>query len=755
MYPADPTVRIGELSQSLLDLGIKEDSKDMREIMKLYIEAFRAGPAAEKNVPFNDLIKKARKAVASALAKLRRPYPSTPEHETPLHGITNSPSAAHEPTNGDFLQVVIKSFKEFFAPSGNQIFSLQFPGRFLQKSLYAWDTSAAGPYGQFIKPISVNENEFRLTDQMYDIGPVVGGPNGVNLSLVYEQVLNNLIPASHDATLLERQHKIRNWLLKDVKAAKWIQELLNNQHTHSVTASHAIAKVVDGFQLDGPKPMFAVSEKMTENHTINRLELSEALMQEYLTAKQAWETQRDTMINKATQLKLGSSESSAALDALNRTLAHTTATREAQLASKYADAVVRGFSHTIREYMGHLDIKSSAEFLQDAKDSLREAAMSSFDGSLRVYPVQMTPIDWFEGLSTSFTMEDLTSDATLIEQQIDAKSKHLDVLNSQLASLKTAKRGDIKELEGKVVGAQATLDAAQSDLARVYSTNVVAMAKTTIDKFGKLDKTALGTVAGKLGIADTALTTLETGMEKVAGAQQALTSASRVFTQALAAKALASATDTQQQQQEIQLQITSINKDVEELTARVRALKKPTDTSAVPPTDSTPTPAPLASIQLFPKDVTSGGSRWQEIKMYHNFDKKSSTQMDEARASSSRASGSLWFASGESSSSVSSAMFKSTSAASSYNVEFGLRATMVTVDRGGWFQPQFFKQSKAFHHVNPDITWSKWPEDVKTMGELKNSMTALGELNKDNLLPGFPVGYIICKVCTFFSLLIC
>ena len=751
MYPADPTIRPGELSQSLLDLGIKQGSKDMRDIVKLYTEAFRVGPAAEKNISFNNSIKKAREAVASALAKLRRPYPGTPEHNHPLHGINTSPSAAHTLTDGDFLPVVVQSLKKFFAPSGNQIFTLQFPGRFLQKSLYAWDTSAAGHYAQFIKPLSVNESEFRLTDQMYDIGAVVGGPNGVNLSLVYEQVLNNLIPASHDADLLKRQHKIRSWLLKDVKAAKWIEKLLEAQHSHSMAASRSVGKVVGDSQLEGPKPMFAVSDKMSESRTVNRLELSDALMQEYLVAKQTWETERDMMINQATKLKLGSSDSSQALDALTRTLAHVTATREAQLASKYADAVVRGFSHTIREYMGHLDIKSSAEFLQDAKDSLREAAMSSFDGSMKVYPVQMSPIDWFESLSTSFTMEDLTEDATVIEQQIDAKSKQLDVLNSQLASLKTAKRGDMKELEGKVEGGQATLDAAQSDLARVYSTNVVAMAKTTIDKFGKLDKVALATVAGKLDIVDSALTTLVNGMEKVAGAQQALTSASRVFTQALAAKALASATDTQQQQQEIQFQITSINKDIDELTTRARALKKPTN--PISSTTSGPsTPPTLASIDLFPKEVTSGGSRWQEIKMYHHFDKKSSSQIEQASATSSRTTVDAWVASYESSSSASSAMFKSATSSSSYNVEFGLRATMVTVDRGGWFQPQFFKQSKSFHNVNPDITWSKWPKGVKSMNELKNSPTALAELNSDNLLPGFPVGYIICKV-RYFSYL--
>jgi hypothetical protein len=61
--------------------------------------------------------------------------------------------------------------------------------------------------------------------------------------------------------------------------------------------------------------------------------------------------------------------------------------------------------------------------------------MSSLDGSMKVYPVQLSPIDWFEGLSTSFTMEDLTQDPEVIPMQIGAKSQQLNTLNSQLVSL--------------------------------------------------------------------------------------------------------------------------------------------------------------------------------------------------------------------------------------------------------------------------------------------------------------------------------
>jgi hypothetical protein len=70
-------------------------------------------------------------------------------------------------------------------------------------------------------------------------------------------------------------------------------------------------------------------------------------MQEYLSAKQAWELERDNMIKSATP---------DTLDEVTQTLLHITAVCEAQLASKYADVVVGGYSHVIRQYLSYLDI---------------------------------------------------------------------------------------------------------------------------------------------------------------------------------------------------------------------------------------------------------------------------------------------------------------------------------------------------------------------------------------------------------------
>ena len=753
LYPrpwvkGDTDIKFAEKLDTL-EVGLPNIGKLVTQYQKLYTEN-TVGSSG-----FTDALKSLREAISlrvssAAQAKLARNGVVTGGTGTggkksdiskqPLRDL--GPKASkQEPTQGDFLPVMRQSLAKFFAPSGNQMFALQFPGRFLQKSLYAWDTTTAGIYGQFIKPPAVLESEFRLVDQLYDAAGVVAGPNGMNLSLVYEQLLNNLIPASQDTGLAKRQSKIRQWLIKDVKAAKWIQKLLDAQHSRG--QENPVAKLKPTTTSDGAsKPMFGISDKLTEENTITRLELSEALMEEYLNAKQNWESERDMMISEALKLRLGTKESSDALDSLNRTLAHLTATREAQLASKYADAVVRGYYHTIQEYLGYLDIKSSSEFLQDAKNALRESAASSFDGSLKIYPVQLSPVDWFEGLSTNFTMEDLTSDPSLITQQIDAKSQQLDFLNSQLALLQGAKKGDVEQLQRKVDDAQAGLDDAMGALATAYSSNVISMAQTCITAYGELNEAELATTAGKLKIAGAALTELTKGMQKVADAQKKLNASARAFTQLLASRALAEATDTQQQQKQLQLQITATSKEIQELTGRCRTLNK----SSAPTTAVVTTLPSVDDVKLYPAQVTSGGSRWQDISLYHKFEKKDSATLDQASASQSSVSANFWIGSYNRSESSSSALFKSSNSAESYNVQFGFRATLVTVDRGGWFQPQFFKESKAFNHINPHLSWSKWPGGAQTVDALKQlGDSALAELNK-SLLPTFPVGYVICKV---------
>ena len=369
--------------------------------------------------------------------------------------------------------------------------------------------------------------------------------------------------------------------------------------------------------------------------------------------------------------------------------------------------------------------------------------MSSLDGALNVYPVQMSPIDWFESLSTSFTMEDLTQDPTLLEQQINAKSHQLDVLNAQLAALLGGTKGNVQELETKLSGARSALDQAEAKLASSYTNNVINMVKTCVTATGQLSRSQMEDVLGEkgLGLASTVLDDLQRDFQSVLNAQNDVVIASRVYTQMLDAWALAQGTDTRQQQELIRQQIAALQKELDELTGRYQVLNK---TSR--PTTLVENPGSIHDVDILPQVSTSGGSRWQEIRMHQQIKSDYSKSQDYSSTSVKESSCNLWlFSSGESSETTSGGSGTAT-ASQEDDIEIGFRATLVTVDRAGWFQPQFFKQSLSYYHVDEDARWTRYPAGIQSPEGIKTQgASAYIEVNKGRL-PAFPVGYVVCKV---------
>jgi hypothetical protein len=94
----------------------------------------------------------------------------------------------------NFKNVLWSKLNEIFGPSegGSSFLSVQSPTRYLDKDTFSYKME--GAYSNFVKPVVVNEAEFRLSDQLFDPRRVVGAPNGRSLSLKYEMLLHNLVP---------------------------------------------------------------------------------------------------------------------------------------------------------------------------------------------------------------------------------------------------------------------------------------------------------------------------------------------------------------------------------------------------------------------------------------------------------------------------------------------------------------------------------------------------------------------------------
>jgi len=77
--------------------------------------------------------------------------------------------------------------------AGSQLFTMEYPGRTLNRLDYAYPIEDYNS-SSLLKPYVVAEKEFRLCDNMLDLSPIVQGPNGSNLSVVYNTAINNYTP---------------------------------------------------------------------------------------------------------------------------------------------------------------------------------------------------------------------------------------------------------------------------------------------------------------------------------------------------------------------------------------------------------------------------------------------------------------------------------------------------------------------------------------------------------------------------------
>ncbi|KAF5234710.1 hypothetical protein FANTH_12062 [Fusarium anthophilum] len=96
------------------------------------------------------------------------------------------------------LADVYNAIRKRFDPEEKTLFQIQVPALLLDRRTFHYDESDSD-LAQVIKPSSVAEAEFSLTDGMLDLANIVGGPNGSKLSEKYDQLLSDLISADEEA----------------------------------------------------------------------------------------------------------------------------------------------------------------------------------------------------------------------------------------------------------------------------------------------------------------------------------------------------------------------------------------------------------------------------------------------------------------------------------------------------------------------------------------------------------------------------
>lgn len=269
---------------------------------------------------------------------------------------------------------------------GSQLFTMEMPGRTLNQLDYAYDITDHNT-SILSKPYAVAEREFRLCDDLFDVSPVVQGPNGVKLSKTYSTVINNYTPDIKD---------IKNFVTDKMQLRLFLLQPITDE--------------IDG-----------------ETVNCTRMEFCQRLYMKYLKEKHNWDQEKLDMHQKSID--------EGDLDGYARWLATTAWTKDQALENLFQDAVIRGFYHEIMTILGFLDSASPTERLQTAKGNARSSVRRSLDGSMDVYPVQFQPSNWFRALSPNFSPKDLTLDPEYLTRIYQTKLTILSTLETELGVL--------------------------------------------------------------------------------------------------------------------------------------------------------------------------------------------------------------------------------------------------------------------------------------------------------------------------------
>ncbi|MCJ1364940.1 hypothetical protein MMC16_004057 [Acarospora aff. strigata] len=398
-----------------------------------------------------------------------------------------------------FVEQIYDQLAGLFGLGRQELFQMEMPARLLEKGNYDYlgsDTINT----QQIKPQTVVDAEFRLTDDMYSIPKMVAGPKGAKVSNSYANVINQLVPSSTADSgmakvLVPDQERICDWLNDEV--ADWnppkkdLLEDIPEQYDEAkpkpipqtgiddnVAVLQPIQSLVlrsAGGQHNKPEPGVTVVKKVA------RIDLYQKLLNAYESERFRW-----AEFNRKS--RPGEKASAETVDNYNRMLAFDAPIVDAKLEGMWTMLLVRGQYHRVRRYIGFVDIESASEMVQKAKENLRASMMRSIDETQNVYPIYLQPSNWAKHLSTNFKPQDLLSSESVSNAQniLALEKAELEARNAFVSAQKTMTQG--------YSDAAIQIIEIYFDTATRFATNKIEALKkltTEQDLVGALEKVAL------------------------------------------------------------------------------------------------------------------------------------------------------------------------------------------------------------------------------------------------------------------------
>lgn len=574
----------------------------------------------------------------------------------------------------------------------NQFLCLTLPGQALSPEDFAYDYKNNADKGP-----TVEANESRLANKLFDPCRVTGADNGMTLPYQYRSALDMLTPKLN---------------AKIAKAKNQLRELLLTPYPYDFGNG--------------------------DTNTYTLQEVFYRLYDEYVEAEQAWsEKQNRKKEELRKQYPAISDDNNTRYNDAYLQWYETVARSETLLLNEKRSKVLSVFSPNDMEILdGVLDSGSGAE-LEQARQTLENTQKQTPDGGI-IYPVKFNPTNWFELLNSSFIATDLLETPAALSMRLGNLSMRRISLSARISELSALIPDDdeIKTLRESVVSAKENLDSAQSGLIQSYGEGARAVIATVFDVASlftenKVPSDIVSRLAGGMKFPsgktlDNLITDLNNALKDSFDKQTAFINASQQLSDALKnALEAQNLQNLKSMLSPMQEQLEKVNMQIEEIQAKIQmsaAISKAESGGSDSMQEVTPPTVPEGYTQILIESSASSMS------------KSSSKQSD---SSSSTSGVSFWFAGYSNKKDSSSSSFSEVTTSEGSTIRIGMNVAKVGIERA-WFNPGVFVLTKDMFNVStarisPDGNYTGMTDE------------RLKEMSRGYVFPCYPVAMLIAR----------
>ena len=601
-------------------------------------------------------------------------------------------------------QTIFKEFSKAFGENNpNQMYSLLLPGIQLTKEDFEYNYKENKPKGP-----TVEANESRLANKLYDPYELNGADNGQTLPYQYKSALDALTPKLN-VRIANAKNKLRELLL-----TKYPYNF-GDGVTKNYTLQEVFFRLYDEYIEEAKK---WAQEQLDMKAAAEQKIGPSPEQDEWSTADKDSKKYKDGMADWTAQMKNWNQKVNDAYLEQYETVAES----RLNTVNEKMSALLSVFTpNDMKILEGILDSGSGAE-LQEARNRMNNFKKLTPDGGY-IYPCKFNPTNWFEYLDTGFKSIDLLeSPRTLLDQMISLESRKSRVFNQYYSVLKkVVNDDDVKKL-------CTDYDTAKSDYQKAFDKQVKTSGEALKDFTIDTTKAICNAVSSKdsvdqivSGTVGTIVKGLFEGAKKVNDAQSEVMSKMGSMTSAfqkwIAAKnynALGAEADA------LFNEYNLIDSEIKSLSNKINMsldLAKDSFNDITPPTA--------------PEGFTT-------FTMCYEVDDSESTEDSESSISVSSSVKGFWVFKKREESREESSSFSSMCETKGTKIEIAMNIAKVGIERE-WFNPGVFLLTKDMYRLTqPNISaTTNWVTNL--FGD------SLHEKQTNCIFPTFPVAMIIAR----------